>query len=229
MIKCLKIAHRGVHKNSPENSISSFEDALKIGADVIELDVRLCASGEVVVFHDPWFKRMLGVSGSIKKTVFSDISKLRYIDSDESIPLLDDVLDQFADRISINIEIKDINISNHDVAKKVISLLKKINFPESIWVSSFNPLVLDFIKTVEPRVKTGFLFNKTKYIPLLLSQFLHFDAWHPNYELIDEEFVKVARRKNKKIYAWTVNNSEEIGRLKNLGIDGIITDYIELI
>lgn len=229
MNKCLKIAHRGIHKNSPENSLSSFKDAIKYGADVIELDVRLCGSGEVIVFHDPWFKRMLGVSGNVKKSNFSDISKLTYINSNESIPLLKDVLSQFSDKISINIEIKDINLSNHDVAKKVIELLAKINFPESIWVSSFNPLVLDFIKTVEPRVKTGFLFNKTKYIPLLLSQFLHFDAWHPNFELVDEEFVKVARRKNKKIYPWTVNNKDEITRLKNLNVDGIITDYIELI
>ena len=115
------------------------------------------------------------------------------------------------------------------VAKKVIDLLSHVYFTESIWVSSFNPLVLDFIKTVEPRVKTGFLFNKTKYIPLLLSQFLHFDSWHPNYELVDEEFITVARRKNKQIYPWTVNNSDEIKRLKELGVDGIITDHIELI
>lgn len=229
MNKCMKIAHRGVHTKSPENSISSFYDAINQGADAIEIDVRLCGSGEVIVFHDPWLKRMTSTSGNIRNISYEDISKLTFVDSEEKIPLLSEVLDLFANKIPINIEIKDINILNHEIAKKVIEQLKSIKSPDSIWISSFNPLVLDFIKTIEPSIKTGFLFNKTRYIPLLLSQFLQFDAWHPNFNLVDEEFVQVARVKGKEIFPWTVNDIEEINRLKSLEVDGIITDSIHLV
>ena len=229
MNKCLKIAHRGVHHNAPENSLLSFEHAIEQKADVIELDIRLCGSGEVLVFHDPWLKRMTTQSGNIRKLSFDEISKYTLKDSSEKIPTLQETLDLCLNKIAINIEIKDINISNHEIAVKVISLLKEFNLPDNVWISSFNPLVLDFIKTLEPKIKTGFLFNKTRYIPLLLNQFLQFDAWHPNYELVDEEFIFVAKKKEKEVFPWTVNKLEDIQKLKSLHVTGIITDHIELI
>ena len=223
----LKIAHRGSHSTLPENSLSAFKHAISLGADAIELDVRLCGSGEVIVLHDPWMKRVFGASGNVRKMSLEEIQNYTFIGTNECLPTLEDVFHVLGKKIQINVEIKDINVYNHDLARRVVQLIDVYDLYKTVWISSFNPLVLDFIKTIEPKIKTGFLFNKTKYIPLLLSQFLQFDAWHPNYQLVDEAFMSVARKREKEVYAWTVNQQEDIDSLKALNINGIITDYIE--
>ena len=90
-------------------------------------------------------------------------------------------------------------------------------------------MVIDVVKLVDSTMRTGFLFNKLRYLPLLLGSFMNFDAWHPNYQLVDDHLMEVARKRNKQVFSWTVNDPAEIDRLTQLGIDGIITDDTSLI
>jgi glycerophosphoryl diester phosphodiesterase len=228
--KTLKIAHRGIHHNFPENSLSSFKNAIEAGADAIELDVRLTLDEKIIVFHDPWLKRMLGKSGKVNKKKLAEIKKIPYsAKKDEFVPTLAEIFEEIGGKILLNIEIKDIRLYNHQIARKISQLINDFNLYDSVWISSFNPLVLDFLKTINKKIKTGFLFDHTKYISLLISSFIKVDAWHPNFSLVDQEVMTVAKKKNVEIYPWTVNEQKEIERLKFLEVHGIISDNIQKI
>src|SRR5262245_10150749 len=101
------VAHRGVRSFPgdvrgdlpPENTIAAFERGIAEGADAIELDVRICKSGELVVFHDPDFKRMANDARTVADTPYSEMPAI-------GVPLLSDVLEHFAGKAVVNVEIK---------------------------------------------------------------------------------------------------------------------------
>ena len=230
MSEFLKIAHRGSHHNYPENTIQAFRESVVLGADAIELDVRISADSNVLVFHDSFLKRLMTQTGSIKQMNYADIVKIPFKENEKCrIPLLTDVIEEFSNKLLINIEIKDINILNHKLTREVVTIIEKMNVFDNVWVSSFNPLVLDLVKLYNKNVRTAFLFHKIKFFPLLLSQFLKFDYWHPHFSIVDEYFIKVAEKRNKKVYPWTVNNADDINRLKSLNVNGIISDDVTIL
>ena len=146
------IAHRGLHNDDiPENSLASFENAIKHNY-AIEIDLRMTSDGHVVVFHDDNLGRVTGSSGYVNKTKLEDIKKLRLSKSNETIPTLEETLELVAGRTPLLIEIKNMNKIG-EMEKAVWSVLAK--YRGEYCIQSFNPYTLEWFKEHAPQVKRG--------------------------------------------------------------------------
>src|SRR3990167_11327492 len=113
----LKIGHRGACGYAPENTLKSFQRAIDLGVDMIELDVQLCKSGELVVIHDDTVNRTTDGSGFVKKIKLKNLKKLD-AGEEERIPTLEEILNLVDRRVKVNIELK-----GPKTAKPVLKLI----------------------------------------------------------------------------------------------------------
>ena len=224
MLQLLKIGHRGAKGHVAENTIESIEKALEIGVDGVEIDVHLCDSGELVVFHDFTLDRMTNGSGEISKFKLSDLKKLK-VEERFDIPTLTEVLDCIDKKCLLNIELKGKNTALEAcrIIEKYIKL-KGWNYANFI-VSSFQHHELEAV------------FNKNKSIPLAVltkanldeaiefAQTINAKAIHPNFSLLSYDNVSIAKGKGYKINTWTVNTPQAIKRMKSYNVDAIISDF----
>lgn len=226
--KFIIMGHRGASAYEPENTLRSFKRAIDMGVDMIELDAYLCKSGEVVVIHDETIDRTTNGHGKVKDIIYD---KLKNLDAGkgEHIPLLEEVFDLVNQKIIINIEIKD-----SDTVKNIAELINKY-IKVKHWstdrfiVSSFNHDDIKKFHEYCPSVKTGALFEKydkdiAKRTIELAASFLIID-----YREISEKLIKDAHEAGLKIFAYTVNNKSEAEKLKFMQLNGIATDYPDIL
>ena len=132
------LGHRGASRDAPENTLAAFELALAQGADGVELDARLCGSGEVVVFHDQRLERLTGATGKVADTPWSALKALEVRagppgSAPGRIPLLAEVLAGLPRTALINVELKSEDWRGSAVADAATS--KIISTP---WLSSMS-------------------------------------------------------------------------------------------
>lgn len=220
----LKIGHRGACGYEPENTLRSFKKALELQVEMVELDVYLCASGELVVIHDDRVDRTTNGKGYVEKMTLSEL-KLLDAGQGEKIPTLTEVLDLVNRQVKVNIELKGLDTAK-PVAEIIDHYLKDKGWSvDDFLVSSFNHYELRDFHTVCPLVKIGALLTG---IPIGMVDFaLAVDAYsiNPCVEFINEEFVKEAHQKNLKVFVWTVNHPDDIKRMREIGVDGIFTNF----
>ncbi len=163
------IGHRGVRgANVPENSIAAFLEAIKQGAGGVELDARLCATGEIVVFHDKKLKHLSNGRGRVKNTDFETLRGLKLLHngkpSKHIIPTLDEVLDAVEPHLRVNPDfLVNIEIKGKDSPKNVVDIIKKRLRKkqwklQNITVSHFYHKRLEIVKEQLPQVALGLLF-----------------------------------------------------------------------
>lgn len=221
----IKIGHRGACGYEPENTLKSFQKALGFKVDMIELDVQTCKTGELVVIHDAKVNRTTNGKGYVKDLTLSELKSLE-AGLGEKIPTLEEVLDLIDKRVRVNIELKGVG-----AAKPVVKLIKQY-VKKNGWtadhflISSFNhQKLLEFHKLL-PAVKIGVLFKK---IPNDFTEFsrLNLKAFSVNLSLdyINQKFVNTAQQKGLKVFVYTVNEYNDIERMKNLGVDGIFSNF----
>ena len=107
----LNIGHRGAKGYVAENTIESIQEAIRLGADGIEIDIFRCKSGEIVLFHDKTLEKLTDGKGEIENKTLTELKKLKVLDSQYSIPTLDEVLKSIGREIFLNIELKGSNTS----------------------------------------------------------------------------------------------------------------------
>jgi glycerophosphoryl diester phosphodiesterase len=219
--------HRGVRGEAPENTMAAFELAAKSGADGIELDVRLCRSGELVVFHDEDLGRVTH-GNDTRRIADLDLVELIAVDigRGEKVPLLRDVLAWAASlHLRVNVEMKRDVPNRRAVVMATAHLLEREPLPPVI-VSSFDPWMLTFFGWRRPAVPVGHLFGidqtitRSAFFPRLLSA----SAVHPERTLVDAAHVRAWKKRGYAINVWTVNDAAEARALAALGVDAIITD-----
>jgi len=214
------IAHRGVFDNKtiPENSIKAFKLALEKNL-TIELDVHLTKDNKLVVFHDDNLKRMTGIDSIIESFTLKEIKKLRLLDTDETIPTLDEVLKLIDGKVLLDIEIK----VNKDVKKIVKKLLETLDtYNGEVIIKSFNPLVVKEVKKNTNKYLVGLLvdyyadnkifnfFSKTNIIiPFCKPDFLGI-----NKKMINTKNIKKYLNK-LPIMIWTIKKEDEITKINN--------------
>lgn len=229
--KPLNFAHRGFTQSATENTMSAFEAALELGVDGIELDVRTCKSGEVIVFHDPTLNRLTDGRGFVKNKTLAELQRLRIRNVDggaeEKIPTLQEVLELVEDKAILNVEIKANGLPKVQIERKVVEILQNFDFESRTIISSFNPLVLRRVRKCAPNMFTGFLieskFNLRKSeIPL--SKMAGARAMHIKENLATEEFIKKLQKLGYYCIVWGVNEAGSMQQLTRLGVEGIITD-----
>lgn len=215
------IAHRGASRAEHENTLAAFEQARRLGADAVELDVRLSADAVLVVHHDP----RIGVDGT-------PVTHLPRRLLPDYVPTLDAALDACSG-MWVNVEIKndpsepDFDATDH-IAERVVQALARRGENERWLISSFRLETVNRCRLVEPTIATAWL---TEGIPPdaidLAHRFGH-RAVHPYYEFVTQDFVDRCHARGIEVNVWTCDDPVAILRLAGWGIDGICTNVPDL-
>lgn len=234
----LVIAHRGASAAAPANTIAAFEKAVALGADGIEFDVHLSADRVPVVIHDYAVDTTTDGSGLVSEMTLAQLKQLdagAYFDpsfTGERIPTLEEVLQAFGDRLLLNIELKSTSKRDNGLERAVIALVEERDLASRVLFSSFNPLSLRRAKKIAPHILAGLLYAPDLALYLrrawLAFLFPH-EARHPEHTMVDARYMAWARRRGYRVNAWTVDAPDEMRRLIDLGVDGIITNVPDLL
>jgi len=236
----VKMGHRGAKGHAPENTMESFQKAIDLGVDYIELDVHLTKDNHLVIHHDYKLGRTFDGKGKIAKMTMAEINKLHNKENNEQIPHLSTVLDKFKGNVKFNIEVK-----TKQGAAALCKMIKKRKMHHDIMVSSKHVGLLLKIKKELPEIKTGILhqvagnkltaaifaflsillFPVHRHVILYQAKKCRADYVHPAYPIATKRFIKKMQKKGYKVNAWGAKKQWTINLLKKRKVDGIITDY----
>lgn len=159
----LLYAHRGANRRAPENTLTAFRLAIAEGADGVELDVRTCKSGEVVVAHDPHLGGVGDRAAWVAMLSWESLRSVR-IGEDERVPLLDEAIDLVVGAgLGLNIEVKGDAPDRPALARAVASPLlarRPQRERDAIVLSSFSPTVIQVLRSSNLSVPIAFLFDR---------------------------------------------------------------------
>lgn len=232
----LILGHRGARLLRPENTLSAFKMAFE-RVDGIELDVHLSQDKVPVVIHDETLMRTTGFIGSVADytaAVLLDLNAAYLMPKlpKEGIPTLQSVLSRAPVGAVVNIELKSTeNFDNQTYMNQVLNVTKDYQDRLVLIFSSFDPFLLLALKEQAPKAYIAQLlaFNEPHFWQALKQMpVLSPDALHLTAEAITPILMKVAKKKNLKIGAWTVNNYETAERLFEISVDAIMTDDVLL-
>lgn len=224
-------AHRGSHRNAPENTLRAFEHALAEGADGVELDVRQCASGEVVVAHDDDLGRVAGDTRRVCDVPWGVLREIE-LQGGGRIPLLADAVDAVAGAGAwLNVEIKHDHADLQGLSDAVTATLMRAPAAhrQRLWLSSFHPLLLRMLRERLPGVSIAYLFD-AQHVGVRSAEHaidaLQPDGVHPEHVLVDTEAVARWQARGLFVHAWVVDDRERARALAGAGVDGLITDDV---
>ena len=231
-------AHRGDSAHAPENTMAAFRLAAAKGADAIELDAKLSADGQVIVFHDETLQRTTDGAGRVRD---KPALELQTLDAGwhfsehfrgERIPLLSEVLEHLGNQLFINIELRNYWTPRDGLARAVCELVKQHALEGSIMFSSFLASNLKLARRILPGVPCGLI--AMRGWPGLWARSFGFsfgdcEALHPNVADTTSQQVRRVHRLKRRIHVWTVNARMQVQRLMDWGVDGIITDDPQLV
>ena len=210
----IKIGHRGAKGHVAENTLASFEKAMEVGVDMIELDVFLSKDNIPVVIHDKTIDRTTNSNGFVSDFLAIELQKL-------GIPTLEDVFQLVNHQCDINVEIKEF-----EAVKSVLDLIHSNIFSkDKILISSFDWNALQEVRFHDNDIRIGVLTETDVDLALAFAKFIKAYSIHPYYHLLTAENVAQMQSKNFKVFTWTVNEPEDIIFVKLLNVDGIITDF----
>jgi glycerophosphoryl diester phosphodiesterase len=220
--KILCIGHRGAMGYAPENTLLSISKAIELGADWIEVDV-YWVEGELIVIHDPFLERTTNGEGAVME---QSLEMLRSLDAGEGekIPFLYEVFDLVDRRAGINIELKGPETAVSTV-NFIQSQIKKGWEYDNILVSSFDHNMLRTVRQLDARIKIGALiYQKPNDLAQIVTSMNAFSI-NPWLMTMTEPFVRQAQALGLHVYVYTVNEPDDIERMRQWGVDGIFTDF----
>ncbi|MDR1387851.1 MAG: glycerophosphodiester phosphodiesterase [Propionibacteriaceae bacterium] len=226
-------AHRGASDQSPENTLSAFQRAIELGADGIELDVHLTRDGQVVVMHDETVDRTTDGQGWIKDLSWAELSRLNAAAGwpdrpGEPPPSLAQVLELIRpSQLEVNIEIKDSIVPYPGLLDHVLGLVRDFGMDSRVLISSFNHFTLACLRQEGSLIRSGVLFQDVLFAPWLYAGRIWATSLHPNFLYADYVFdlVPQAHAAGLEVNVWTVDQADDIERMADLGVDGVITSY----
>ncbi len=234
------VAHRGVPTEFPENTIPSFEHAIKLGADAVEFDVRLTKDKIPVVYHYYYLHMNTSLTGPIFNYNYSQLQTAKYVDldgkkvADFSISTFEEVLDNIGGRIGLEIEIKG---PEQEVVKIIGSVLnKQKHLWESIEITSYEPMFLHNIKEHCPTITTDILIPRSKswmdldvvtYLSIHRARLAKARAVHLHPSQLTNDVVKDIREQGIEVHSWDVNDEESLRTMYSLNIPKFSTDKLQ--
>lgn len=204
------LGHRGARatRSIPENTIASFEQALLHGCNGFEFDVRLAADGKAVICHDP------DVSGVLVASAASEDL--------QGLPVLEDVLSQFAARAFLDIELK-VEGLEQQVCEAVRANKPKREFV----VSSFQAGIIRAVKNADPSLSLGLISDRAADLETWNQ--LPIEWVIPHYSLLTKILIDDVHKAGKRVMAWTVNDADRMLRYAAWGVDALIADDTALL
>ena len=221
------IAHRGYVAKGVENSIEALEGAAEVGADYVEFDIILTKDNKFVVMHDYNLKRLAGLNKRVQDMNFDEVVGLTIKQGDytSKIPSLEEFVNK-AKELNMNlvIELKPHGAEPPNYIDILIDEIKRLKL-ENYKFMSLNPKVMEELETKVPNLETGYV------IPLQFGNFHHSNV---DFFVIEDfsyrdRLVEQARKENKQVFVWTINDSALITKYLQSPVDAIITDEPELV
>lgn len=247
----LMIAHRGASGYAPEHTIEAYRLADKMGADYIEIDLRMTSDGVLVAMHDKKVDRTTDGKGLVNTYTIDELKELdagSWFDKEghdraevrntrASVPTMNEIFEEFGDSVNYYIETKDPE-NSMDMEENLMALLDKHNFLQGdmkkgkVIIQSFS--------------KESLLKFDSKYPDLPLVQLLGFSDKPTisdreleeiksyaigiglSHSQLNQEFIDKVKAADLLIHPFTLNNKEDFERLKEWGIDGVFTNYIDI-
>ncbi|NQD37051.1 glycerophosphodiester phosphodiesterase [Permianibacter sp. IMCC34836] len=229
------IGHRGLAAAAPENTMAAFVAAQQAGLRWVELDAKLCASGELIVLHDNSVDRTSNGRGRAHAMSYQQLRKLdagswfspRF--AGERIPLLQDVLQFCADHgIGINIELKPNPVDYVATARAVADLLRAGDWSARLplLISSFSLQSLRAFQRYLPELPRGLLLERRWPLPRILAELdaLAAVSFHYDDSLITPEQIAAVRASGRDVLIWTVNDPARAKALWQLGVTAVFSD-----
>lgn len=214
------LGHRGTGVGEGENTLEAFAEALRLGADGVELDVRRTADGALAVHHDP----VIGGLGPLCELAVRELPA--------SVPLLGAALDTLAGAF-VNIEVKNIPLEagfdpDELTARHVAALVGERRLAGSVLVSAFTPASLDAVRQAAPDLATGLLFPPQidPLEALERAAGAGYAALHPHHSVVTPALIEAVHSRGLAVNVWTVNEPARMRELAGAGVDALITDRV---
>jgi glycerophosphoryl diester phosphodiesterase len=224
---------------APENTMASFEEAIRRGADLIELDVQLTQDGEVAVIHDTSVDRTTNGEGLVRDLSWK---KLKSFDAGawygpdyahQYVPSLTDVITRFRNRrtarhhsLGFVIELKTVKGSGGSLADSVVALLQKEQFTDRVVVISFDAVALQEVRAANKHLPTGLLYSEEKEeSPVSQARAIGAHAIFPRKTCVTSKGIASAHKAGLAVGTWTANTKNEMKRVITCGVDAIATNY----
>lgn len=224
------IAHRGASGSAPENTIPAIIKAINDGANYIEIDVHQTLDNKIIAIHDYSVDRTTNSEGDIKNLTYAEIKKMdagKWFSNEfegTRVPLMEEIFDIIPDSVKLIIEVKGDSSEYPGIENNIVDIVNKSNLKNRIILKSFDEDVLNKFKLLAPE------------IPRLLVYVFGFGVletdcqYLQHYELfLRESFVKSAQKEGYKIIAWGVQSECNMERVLSYGVDGIETDYPDIL
>ena len=223
----LIMAHRGMKTKSPENTISSFKEAVAAGFDALELDILQTKDGELICSHNFDLERESNGIGWAQRSdynEFKDIQTGIYTHPQNTQPIarFKDVLNEIPKKIFLNIEIKTHSLFDLSASKTLGKFFQKSAIDHSFMVSSFSPIVVAYFRLFFPKISIGYILQDISW--LWIAHWIHPDYLHPRADLIDNELLEMSQNHGLSLNLWTVNTIPALKWCKQKHISGIISD-----
>jgi glycerophosphoryl diester phosphodiesterase len=230
----IAFAHRGFAPDGAENSMSAFENAVRLGYRYLETDVRVTADGIALAFHDAALDRVTDRRGRVAGLPWREVQQAR-IAGTEPIPLLVDVLTAWPD-IYVNLDVK----AEHSIGP-TIEAIRRTRTIERVCIGAFSDARVAAVRAaLGPRLCTSL--GPREAIRLRAAALLGRRPLRPVHgscaqvpaavgraRLVDGHFLAAAHQLGLPVHVWTVNNAMEMARLLDLGVDGVMTDRADVL
>jgi len=211
----LKIGHRGARAYEVENTIESFSRAIELGANAVELDVRVSRDYQLIVSHDENLKKVFKKDISIKAATLEELKRV----TGNRIATLEEALRFIGNKAEkILVELKETGYED-----KVLDAVREAKLKDRAIIVSFNEETLAEVRTIDKNIETGLIYAKYKN-PIDTALKLNARYLVPLYRFVHRRDIEKAHRSGLKVIVWTINTAIEAQNYIAKGVDGIATD-----
>jgi len=227
-LRPLVFAHRGGGALAPENTIEAFDNGLRLGADGLELDVRLSRDGVAVVHHDRTLDRTTSLRGPIAERTTSELRRA-------NVPVLADVLARYRD-VRVIVELK---VNSVALAAAAVDVVRRAGAVDRVCLGSFGRRVLRAVRAMVPAVATSAAREEVRWalyrswcrwpVSRVAYNGYQIPEWAGRTRVVSPQFVACAHGGGLGVQVWTVDREDDAKRLLQWGVDALITDRPDII
>ncbi|MEV1290271.1 glycerophosphodiester phosphodiesterase [Micromonospora sp. NPDC049679] len=230
----LAFAHRGGAALGDENTAEAFARAVSLGYRYVETDVHGTADGVAVIFHDPTLERVTGEKGRIADLRWTDLASVR-VGGAAAVPRLADVLDAWP-HVRFNVDVKADN-----GVHPTVETIQRTGAGDRVLLASFSDRRLHRLRSLAgpqvasslgmrgvARLRIASVTGRRMRLPTSVVA-AQVPVWYGRLRVVDQRFVDYAHRLGLQIHVWTIDEPTEMHELLDLGVDGIMTDHVDVL
>lgn len=229
------LAHRGLARNAPENTLLAFATAVGVGAEYIETDVHASHDGVAVISHDPSLERVADLDVRVGQLTMAELRRID-LGHGQGFTSLEEALDAFPD-VRFNIDVKE-----EAAVEPAVAAIVRTRAASRVLLTSFSDTRRRRLAALVPRAVTSVgsagvvRFKVTAMLgsaraassALGGARALQVPERAGVLRLVTRRFITAAHRIGAEVHVWTVNDPDDMSRLLDLGVDGLVTDRADL-